>query len=217
MQGGDYIIPLYLYPEKYSLDQEETRRPNLKEDIVNIFSSKINLQFTVEKSDDKKTFAPVDMLDYIYAVLHSPTYREKYKEFLKIDFPRVPYPVDSKQFKKLASYGETLRKIHLLDNVTPTAELATYPIEGDNTIEALSYKEQKVKKNKKQYFDKVPQYVWDFYIGGYQPASKWLKDRKGRTLTYDEIQHHQKIINALSLTADIQKHIDTVFIAETGV
>jgi len=219
--GSGYFFPLYLYPDKDTLDQTEPCRPNLNEEIVKTIADKINLKFTNEKSNDKKTFAPIDILDYIYAVLHSPAYRVKYKEFLKIDFPRVPYsprvpyPADSKQFKKLVSYGETLRKIHLLENVTSSAELALYPEKGSNTIETLTYKEQKVWINKKQYFDKVPQYVWDFYIGGYQPAQKWLKDRKGRTLTFDDIQHYQKIVNALSLTFDIQKHIDAVFNAET--
>jgi predicted helicase len=210
MQGVDNIFPLYLYNGNDELDKTKIRYPNLKEEIVNIISSKINLQFTDEKRDDKKTFAPIDILDYIYAVLHSPSYRIKYKEFLKIDFPRVPYPVDSKQFRKLASYGETLRKIHLLEDVTPSAVLATYPEAGSNTVDNLTYKEQKVWVNKKQYFDKVPQHVWEFYIGGYQPAQKWLKDRKGRALTFDDIQHYQKIVNALSLTEDIQKHIDEV-------
>jgi hypothetical protein len=97
-----------------------------------------------------------------------------------------------------------------LEDVTPSAVLATYPEEGSNTVDTLTYKDQKVWINKKQYFDKVPQESWEFYIGGYQPAQKWLKDRKGRTLTFDDIQHYQKIVNALSLTADVQKHIDGV-------
>jgi predicted helicase len=210
MQGVDYVSPLYLYPDNDTLDQTETRRPNLNTDIVNLIASRINLQFTDEKLNDKKTFAPIDIMDYIYAVLHSPAYRTKYKEFLRIDFPRVPYPVDCKQFMKLASFGEILRKIHLLENVTPSAALATYPKEGSNTIDNLSYREKKVWINKNQYFDNVPQHVWEFYIGGYQPARKWLKDRKGRILTYDDIQHYQKIVNALSLTADVQEHIDGV-------
>ena len=223
-RGGGAIFPLYLYPDQDTLDQTETRKPNLNPEIIKQIEQKLNMAFQPESPVPQTPcssvlnssvpsvvnhFTPIDILDYIYAVLHSPAYREKYKEFLKINFPRVPYPAGSKQFKSLASYGETLRKIHLLENVMPSAVLATYPIEGSNTIDKLTYKEQKVLINKKQYFENVPLEIWNFYIGGYQPAQKWLKDRKGRSLTFDEIEHYQKIVNALSLTIDIQKHIDT--------
>ena len=201
------VFPLYLYP----FDNSSERQPNLNLDIVETIAEKINLRFTGEKTDDKKTFAPIDILDYIYAVLHSTAYRTQYKEFLKIDFPRIPYPADAKQFKSLVELGAKLRKIHLLENVTPSKNLARYPIEGSNTIDSLTYKNEKVWINKHQYFEAVPSEAWNFYIGGYQPAQKWLKDRKGRTLNFDEIQHYQKIINALYLTGDIQKRIDGVY------
>jgi predicted helicase len=193
------------------LDKAEKRRPNLNSDIVKTIVEKINLRFTEEKTDDKKTFAPIDILDYIYAVLHSPAYRTQYKEFLKIDFPRIPYPADAKQFKSLSEFGAKLRQIHLLENVTPSKNLARYPIEGSNTIDSLTYKDGKVWINKHQHFEAVPPETWNFYIGGYQPAQKWLKDRKGRTLNFDEIQHYQKIVNALHLTGDIQRKIDGVY------
>jgi hypothetical protein len=98
-----------------------------------------------------------------------------------------------------------------LENVTPSKDLARYPIEGSNTIDSLTYKDEKVWINKHQYFEAVPPEAWNFYIGGYQPAQKWLKDRKGRTLNFDEIQHYQKIVNALHLTGDIQREIDEVY------
>jgi len=207
-RGGGVVFPLYLYPDKNALDQTETRRPNLKPDIIKTIADKIKLSFTNEKIEDNKTFAPIDIIDYIYAVLHSPGYREKYKEFLKIDFPRVPYPNDAKQFKKLVKLGSQLREAHLLENVSPSDKLALYPIEGSNTIDKLIYKDEKVWINKDQYFEKVLRPAWEFYIGGYQPAQKWLKDRKERKLSFDEIQHYQKIINALCLTADLQKKVD---------
>ncbi|MDR0447542.1 MAG: DNA methyltransferase [Treponema sp.] len=208
--GAGLTFPLYIYPYRDTLGKSEKRHPNLNLDIVKTIAEKINLHFNEEKEDKRGTFTPIDILDYIYAVLHSPAYRIKYKEFLKIDFPRVPYPADTKQFKTMAEFGAKLRTIHLLEDVVPSEKLARYPIEGSNTIDTITYKEKKVWINKQQYFESVPSEVWSFYIGGYQPAQKWLKDRKGRTLNFDEIQHYQKIIHALHLTMDIQGRIEGV-------
>ena len=157
-------------------------------------------------------FVPIDLLDYIYAVLHSPSYREKYKEFLKIDFPRVPLPtIDT--FWQLVKLGGELREIHLLESPKVTEFITSYPIDGSNIVEGItktSYKDGKVYINKEQYFDNVPQVAWDFYIGGYQPAQKWLKDRKGRELSFEDILHYQKIIVALTETDRIMGEIDNV-------
>jgi predicted helicase len=209
-RGGGTVFPLYLYPEADTFDRSEPRRPNLNDSIVNIITKKTGLYFTEEKEETENTFAPIDILDYIYAVLHSPTYREKYREFLKIDFPRVPYPENAEQFTALAALGATLRSIHLLETVSYSGRLAEYPIRGNNAVDKPEYRDAKVWINKQQYFDEVPRNVWDFYIGGYQPAQKWLKDRKGRSLNYDEIEHYQKILIALHLTIEIQAQIDEV-------
>jgi predicted helicase len=205
-RGGGMIFPLYLYP----FDNPSERHPNLNSDIVKTITDKINLRFTDEKADVSGTFTPIDILNYIYAVLHSPAYRTQYGEFLKIDFPRIPYPVNVEQFKSLAELGAILRHLHLLEDVTPSKDFARYPVEGSNAVDSLEYKNEKVWINKQQYFETVPPEVWSFYIGGYQPAQKWLKDRKGRTLNFDDIQHYQKIANVLYLTGDIQKRIDEV-------
>jgi very-short-patch-repair endonuclease len=159
-------------------------------------------------------FAPVDILDYIYAVLHSPTYREKYKEFLKIDFPRVPYPKDVETFWKLVKLGDEIRQIHLLESPIVEQYITQYPIGGDNIVTKLKYEDHKVSINDTQFFDNLPQIAWGFYIGGYQPAQKWLKDRKGRTLDFEDILHYQKIIVALSETARLMKEIDQIEIEE---
>jgi very-short-patch-repair endonuclease len=155
-------------------------------------------------------FAPVDILDYIYAVLHSPSYREKYKEFLKIDFPRVPYPKDVETFWQLVKLGGEIRQIHLLESPTVEKYITQYPMGGDNIVTKTKYQDGKVYINDAQYFDNVPQITWDFYIGGYQPAQKWLKDRKGRTLEFEDILHYQKIIVALSETARLMQEIDRI-------
>ncbi|MDR3170566.1 MAG: N-6 DNA methylase [Treponema sp.] len=209
-RGGGYIFPLYLYPESDNLDSTAQRRPNLNKNIVDEIAQQTGLRFTEEKEDGDATFSPLDLLDYIYAVLYSNNYRAKYKEFLKIDFPRVPYPENKEPFQKLSKYGAALRNLHLLENVEPLMDMALYPIEGNNCIDKIVYKNGNVYINKTQYFENVPLEVWEYYIGGYQPAQKWLKDRKERELDYDDISHYQKIITALSLTIEVQAHIDTI-------
>ena len=176
------------------------------------------------------TFAPIDILDYIYAILHSPAYREKYKEFLKIDFPRVPYPADLSTFEKLTNLGAQLRQIHLLESPVVEKYITQYPKDGNNVVEKIRFDLPdyihsvpdlngemhypdylgNVYINETQYFANVPLVAWDFYIGGYQPAQKWLKDRKGRILEFDDILHYQKIIVALYETARLMKEIDLV-------
>ena len=191
--------------------QTEKRKPNLNAKILDEFTKRLNLTFTSEKETTPNTFAPIDILDYIYAVLHSPNYREKYKEFLKIDFPRVPFPAKQEKFWQLAKLGGELRKIHLLESPKVEEYVTQYPVDGDNTVSKPSYKNGKVYINESQYFKDVPEVAWNFYIGGYQPAQKWLKDRNGRKLDFEEILHYQKIIVALSETDRIMKEIDLVF------
>jgi len=215
LQTGEvgYIFPLYLYPEtngQKTIEQTEERTPNLKAEIVNQIAEKLGLTFTNEKETTENTFAPIDILDYIYAVLHSPTYREKYKEFLKIDFPRVPYPNGKDTFWQLVKLGGEIRQIHLLESPKVEQYLTQYPMDGDNEVGKTKYQDGKVFINDTQYFDNVPQVAWELYIGGYQPAQKWLKDRKGRKLEFDDILHYQKIIVALSETDRLMKEIDKI-------
>ena len=212
-RGGVNLFPLYLYPDnsgQQTIKQTIERQPNLNIEIVNEIASKIGLTFTNEKQNTENTFAPIDIVDYIYAVLHSPTYREKYKEFLKTDFPRVPYPKDQDSFWKLVKLGGEIRQIHLLESPTVENYITQYPIDGDNMVGKPQFKDGKVYINETQYFDNVPQVAWEFYIGGYQPAQKWLKDRKDRKLEFDDILHYQKIIVALSETDRLMKEIDKI-------
>jgi predicted helicase len=236
--GTGCAFPLYIYPEttgQQTIGQTSERIPNLNIEIVKQIAEKLGLTFTNEKvlrqaqDDSPTTFAPIDILDYIYAVLHSPTYREKYKEFLKIDFPRVPYPKDIDTFWQLVKLGGEIRQIHLLESSTVEKYITQYPEDGNNVVvkpryvianasEAISNKETasclavtgRVYINDTQYFDNVPQVAWDFYIGGYQPAQKWLKERKDRKLEFDDILHYQKIIVALTETDRLMKEIDKI-------
>ena len=219
---GSYMLPLYQYPEtngQQSINQTSERTPNLNGEIVKELAEKLGLTFINKKDlstsdiETKKTFAPIDILDYIYAVLHSPTYREKYKEFLKIDFPRVPYPKDVKTFWQLVNLGGEIRQIHLLESDVVPTYVTQYPMDGNNEVVKIRYENGRVYINDDQYFGGVPLKAWEFYIGGYQPAQKWLKDRKGRKLEFDDILHYQQIIVALMETDRLMKEIDTIEIA----
>ena len=184
-------------------------RPNLSQKIVRAIEKSLGISFIIQEfKSENIEFGEVDILDYIYAVLHSPTYREKYKEFLKIDFPRVPYPKDKETFWQLVKLGGELRQIHLLENPIIEKYVTQYPIGGNNLVAkprfiATVQKEQvlgSVFINESQYFANVPEVAWNFYIGGYQPAQKWLKDRNGHKLEFEDILHYQKIIVALTET-----------------
>lgn len=214
-----YAFSLYLYPDKDSHDT--ARQPNLNDEIVNQFEKNLNLTFTNEREEREGTFAPIDILDYIYAVLHSPTYREKYNEFLKIDFPRVPYPANKEIFWELVDLGSKLRQIHLLEHPKVDSPITKYPVAGNDVIENRITKKDfviledqpdkgRVFINDDQYFDEIPLVAWDFYIGGYQPAQKWLKSRYGDKLGYEDIKHYQKIIVALAETDRLMKLIDDI-------
>ena len=223
-RGGGTTFPLYIYKEdngQKEISKIELRSPNLNNKLVNPIAKRLNLTFTNEKENTKGTFAPIDILDYIYAVLHSPTYREKYKEFLKIDFPRVPYPKDAAKFWQLVALGKQVREIHLLESDQTEQYITSYPMDGNNVVsrkmsknsigyEPINSTHGKVWINDEQYFDNVPLVAWEFYIGGYQPAQKWLKDRKTRELSFDDILHYQKIIVALNETDRLMQEIDKV-------
>ncbi|RZL51088.1 MAG: DNA methyltransferase [Pedobacter sp.] len=255
-KGVSSEFPLYLYPERSNqttLQEQPQRIPNLNKEIVNKITTSTGYHFAPEEPDlsdgstvETMQFYPIDILDYIYAVLHSPSYREKYKEFLKIDFPRVPYPTMT-NFKPLVALGKQLRQLHLLESEDTEKYITQYPIDGNNEVvkphfvchpENVCHPELgegsqqqtnnelpppdekrarndkhvlgKVYINETQYFDNVPQTAWNFYIGGYQPAQKWLKDRKGRVLEFDDILHYQKIIVALTKTSELMGEIDKV-------
>ncbi len=233
-RGGPSTFPLYLYPET-SIEGDSERIPNLNMEMVEKIAKDLGLHFSPERPDYSKQteetnqLYPEDILDYIYAVLHSPSYREKYKEFLKIDFPRVPYPKDAKTFWKLVELGKQIREIHLLESPVVEKFITQYPISGNNEVTKLYFEENyeivdgdttinldpvypmgRVYINETQYFQQVPKTAWEFYIGGYQPAQKWLKDRKGRTLDFEDILHYQKIIVALFETDRLMKEVDKI-------
>ncbi|OIO54802.1 hypothetical protein AUJ46_02335 [Candidatus Peregrinibacteria bacterium CG1_02_54_53] len=206
----NFIFPLYLYPESDNFDGNR-RVANLNMELLRPVLDKLKLTWIEDStSNNKDICGPEDIFDYIYAVLHSPTYRERYKEFLKIDFPRVPFTSDKKLFWKLVALGREIRLLHLMESPLLSKLLTKYNVPGSNEVEKVKYEDGKVWINKEQYFDGVPKEAWEFPIGGYLPAQKWLKDRKGRKLDSDDILHYQKMIVALVETGKLMKEIDAV-------
>ncbi len=224
----NYVFPLYYYPEEtgqQTLEGNLERHPNLDKEIVAEIARTITTKSTRKKDDAKSFLNPIDLLDYIYAILHSPSYCETYKGFLKVDFPRIPYPKNSKLFWGLVTIGSEIRQLHLLESPKLDNFITNYSIKGDNKVtrrinsrdwEPLNTLTGRVMINDKQYFDKVPLRAWLLKIGGYQPAQKWLKDRSGSNLSNDDIVHYQKIIVALTETIRLKAEIDEVIEAHGG-
>ncbi|MBM3474001.1 MAG: hypothetical protein FJX75_12090 [Armatimonadetes bacterium] len=156
------------------------------------------------------TFGPEDVFDYIYAVLHSPTYRERYAEFLKIDFPRIPLTSDLGLFRRLCAAGRELVALHLMEHPMLDESPAKLEPAGTNEVEAVAYddKAHRVHINKQQYFAPVEPEVYAFQVGGYEVLNKWLKDRKGRTLTFEDVRHYGKVVVALRETRRLMAEID---------
>jgi len=161
----------------------------------------------------KRQPSPEDIFYYIYGVLYSNAYRQKYAEFLKTDFPRVPFTSSYKVFKPLAEKGEELVALHLLKSKKLGKLIAHCEGKGDNRVEKVTYDEKKkrVYFNQSQYFAGVVKEVWEYHIGGYQVAEKWLKDRKERILSSEEVSHYCKVITSLAETIKIQKSLDELF------
>jgi type I restriction-modification system DNA methylase subunit len=201
----NYLFPLYRY--EAVMGDVEQKVPNLDPKIYAQISKSIP-DLTSE-----------NLFDYIYGVLHAPAYRERYAEFLKSDFPRIPYPENPAIFHALADKGAEIRSLHLMESDTLNELITTYPESGNNevtTINKNSYRDGNVYINETQYFGNVPNVAWEFYIGGYQPAQKWLKDRKGRELSVDDIMHYQRIVVALTNSDRIMKEIDEInFLPDT--
>ncbi len=212
-RGGNNLFPLYLYPtEKDEFlngngNAKPKRKPNFAPNFIKDLETRLKLKFIDDGIGNlTTTIGPEDIFHYIYAIFHSPTYRQRYAEFLKIDFPRLPLTSDKKLFRKLAKLGQQLIKIHLMEADIETE--SSYPIEGDNLVEKITYQDEKVYINKTQYFDNITGTVWNFHIGGYQVCQKWLKDRKGRELNYDDCNHYLYILAALEQTIALMEKID---------
>ena len=208
-----YVFPLYIYKE--NMGQEE-RIVNFNKELYDKIAEGLNYLPCYDDnvlvdpiSDYNGVLYPQALFDYIYAVLHSPSYRERYKEFLKIDFPRIPYPTDWENFRDLSELGEELRQLHLMENM-PSKLGVSFPVSGTLQVDCYRWENNRVYFNSEQYFEGVPESAWNFYIGGYQPAQKWLKDRKGMTLSFEDVNHYKQIIYVLQQTERIMGEIDEI-------
>jgi hypothetical protein len=191
----------YCFPAK--LFTSEGERENLSPDFRAFLDARYSHHYT-----------PEEILGYIYAVLHAPTYRRRYTEFLRIDFPRIPFPENSESVDELSMLGWALVQAHLLRDL-PHRDLAKFHGKGDRTVEFVRYAtaDQSVAINGTQSFAPVPKNVWEFFIGGYQVLDKYLKSRKGRVLSLDEINHVSAVADSLAFTVDQMAKIDTAYLA----
>lgn len=222
---SNYYFPLYLYgPHKKFIlkgqkhldilgiqkeldESNRDKRPNIKENIIKNLSKFY-----------KKQVSPEEIFYYIYGVLYSDLYRRKYEEFLKIDFPRIPFTKNRELFNKIADLGEELVDLHLLKSEKLNKLSAKFPVSTgniltDGRIEKREYnqKEKRIYINDKQYFEEIEPEIWDYYIGGYQVLDKWLKDRLGRKLSAEDVSHYLKVITVIKYTIDLQKEIDKLY------
>ncbi len=212
-QSIDSLFPLYIYPtEKDEFingngNSKPKRKPNFSPNFIKDVETRLKLKFIDDGTGDlTTTIGPENIFHYMYAVFHSTTYRQRYAEFLKIDFPRLPLTSDKTLFQQLANLGAQLVTIHLMEADIDSD--SRYPIEGNNLVDKITYQDEKVYINKTQYFDNVKENVWLFHIGGYKVCHKWLKDRKGRKLSYDDCNHYLYILAALEQTIDLMEKID---------
>ncbi|HZP82125.1 MAG TPA: type ISP restriction/modification enzyme [Chthonomonadaceae bacterium] len=208
---ANYLFPLWLYPEENSLEAGAERRPNLNPAFVKELAERVGEMPT-----------PEAIFYYAYAVFHAPTYRERYAPFLKIDFPRLPLPADADSFHELAALGAKLVALHLLEapELQPTG--IAFPVSGDHLVEKRNAAKRylpptpdgqpgRVCLNVTEYFDNVPPEAWEFRVGGYQPAYKWLDDRAGRHLTEEDIAHYRKMLAAMQETVALLPAVDAAF------
>ena len=203
-----YLFPLYLYPgtETQNLfsaqEQAKGKQPNINPEIFADLSEIYG-----------ELPSPEMVFYYTYAVLYAETYRKKYAAFLKIDFPRIPFTKDYAMFRETAEYGQRLADLHLMKSPDLDTPVARFQGSGDERVEKLRYdkKTDRVYINKNQYFENVPENIWQYHVGGYQVCNKWLKDRKDRFLSLSDVKHYCKIVIAIAKTIEIQKAIEGIF------
>jgi len=201
-----YIFPLYTYSsadknEMFKDASSNGKTPNIKQEIFDMLTQYYGT-----------TPTPEEIFYYIYAVLYSNVYCTKYAEFLKYDFPRIPFSEGYNDFKKLAEYGEKLVNLHLLKNIQP-ANVIVVGQSSKNEIKITQVKRENgvVHINNEQHIDGISEEVWNYYIGGYQVLDKWLKSRKGRIIEGQEFEIFQKIVKAIEETISVQKKVDSTF------
>ena len=222
IKDGSTVMPLYVYPDEGrgqgDLLAPREKRPNLAEAFIEAASERLGLDFdaaghrglhlNAPPEREEGTWNPEDVFCYAYAVLHSPTYRERYAGFLKIDFPRLPLTSDAALFFRLADLGEALARLHLMRAPALDEFVTGFPHAGSNRVEKPRFEGGEVWINREQCFTGMDEADWNFRVGGYQPLEKWLKDRKGRALSFDDIAHWQRMVVAVRETRRLMAEAD---------
>ena len=212
-----HVFPLYLYPDPEELELATESSLNLNPAFLRILSERLGLPQTTS-SGLPQSVSPEEILAYIYAILYSPAYRERYYDFLKYEFPRIPLPPDIEYFRKLSVLGQELIDYHLLkmsqSQIVPTGDGETsrhrFEGEGEGVVSQARYVNGSVWINPTQYFTDVLVDVWDYEVGAYQVCEKWLKDRKGSGLSYDEVRQYRSILVAVAETLRLMEEIDEI-------
>lgn len=220
----NYLHPLWMVFEGETLSTEESVRPNLDPLFVDALAERVGLVFrAVGREDMTGTFGPEDVFHYIYAVLSSPTYRSRYGDFLRADFPRVPLPGGRSVFGRLTGIGRRLTELSLMETEAtdgPRWRSAPEVTHANRRVGRVHFSQTggrgRVWLNEESYCEEVPAEVWDFSIGGYRPAQKWLKDRKGRTLDDGDLDHYRAIVSAIGETIRRMAEVDEVIAAHGG-
>ena len=215
-RGGNCLFPLYLYTEEESGELIEMHQPNIQQNFIDKFASDVGLDFlSLGTGDLTTTFGSEDIFHYVYALLYSPEYRSRYADSLKYDFPRIPFTCSRLLFAELVKLGQDLASLHMM-KVEPD-NILSFPHSGDDrfiTVEYIRYvspdggEKGRVWINDKQYFEGVEQDIWDFTIGGYRPAEKWLEKREGRTLSFEDVEYYGRICSVLKKTLGAMSKID---------
>lgn len=208
----DYHFPLYLYASSneedlFTVHEPSERRPNLNTAIVSALTATFG-----------QVPMPEDVFHYIYAILYAPAYRTKYTEFLRMDFPRIPFTADTMLFAKLSTLGKRLVALHLLKSAELDPPVCRFEGKGEGQIgkdrkKGLRYEaaQKRVYINAMQHFEPVPEAVWTYKVGGYQVCEKWLKDRKSRRIELDDIRTYCRIVTAIARTIELQQQIDALY------
>ncbi|MBI5356945.1 N-6 DNA methylase [Candidatus Collierbacteria bacterium] len=209
-----YVFPLYLYNDSKQQDLFDSEKKYQNIQWENLPISCSTLQGFTSRATGNFIPPAEQIFYYIYAILYSDIYRQKYKEFLKINFPRIPFTKNYELFKLLVELGEQLVKLHLLKSKELEYPIAKYYGEGVGNVEKLEYVEdrKRVYINKTQYFEGIKPNLWNYYIGGYHVIDKWLKDRKGRYLSAEDIRHYCRMVTAFSRTIEVQERIDKLYL-----
>ena len=213
---GTFFFPLWVWEkEKKKAIEEEVRRANFNKEVAEKFAKRMGMEYS-EEDKGSGIVSPEALFDYIYAILHRPLYRQDFAAFLRINYPRIPAAADEKEFLRMSKLGGELRELHLLES--PFLDGAGHPFSagGENKVDKIRFAPDsssgevrgRVYINAKRYFADVPLVAWEYCVGGYYPAQKWLKDRKGRSLNFDDQRHYRRMLSALARTAELVGKLD---------